>query len=271
MRATSALTAGIVCALAVTSAPAVSANAATAPAASSAQAVAVRTAAPDGAEKARPAVTERRVIGHSRRGRKIIAWRVGDADAKRTVVVLSTMHGNEPHTRKILYSLRDGRPIHGVDMWLIPVLNPDGLKRRARKNARGVDLNRNYPYDWKRLGGSYYSGPKPASEPETRALMKFLRQVRPDRLVSFHQPLHGVDTDTKNPQFARRLARELRLPRKRFVCGGVCHGTMTGWYNHNFKGAAVTVEYSARPSTAMLRGPAARGLLRVFDARRSAR
>lgn len=269
MRTASALTATIVAALAVSLAPAWPVAPATAADLASRADAAAPT--PHPADRARPAVVERKVIGHSRRGRKIIAWRVGDPDAKRTVVVLSTMHGNEPHTRKILYALRDGRPIRGVDMWLIPVLNPDGLHRRTRKNARGVDLNRNYPYDWKRLGGSYYSGPKPASEPETRALMKFLRQVRPSRLVSFHQPLHGVDTDTKNPRFARRLARELRLPRKRFVCGGVCHGTMTGWYNHHFAGAAVTVEYSAKPSTAMLRGPAARGLLRVFGARRSAR
>lgn len=261
-----ALTAGVVCALALTSAPALTPTSVAVPAAQSAS----RASAPTSGERARPAVVERRVIGHSRRGRKIFAWRVGDPEAKRKVVLLSTMHGNEPHTRKILYSLRDGRPIAGVDMWLIPVLNPDGLKRRARKNARGVDLNRNYPYDWKRLSGSYYSGPKPASEPETRALMKFLRAVKPDRLVSFHQPLFGVDTDTKDPRFARRLARELGLPRKAFVCGGVCHGTMTGWYNHNFRGAALTVEYGARPSTKSLRGKAARGLLRAVGARRVA-
>ncbi|MFS3129044.1 M14 family zinc carboxypeptidase [Nocardioides sp. Bht2] len=267
MRGARALTAGVVCALAVTMAPSQAVAAGPGPAASS---VAPARSSQAG-ERARPAVVERRVIGHSRRGRAIIAWRVGDPEAKRKVVLLSTMHGNEPHTRQILYALRDGRPIRGVDMWLVPVLNPDGLKRRVRKNAAGVDLNRNYPYAWKRLSGSYYSGKKPASEPETRALMKFLRRVEPDRLVSFHQPLHGVDTDTKKPGFARRLARKLGLPRKAFVCGGVCHGTMTGWYNHNFDGAAITVEYGARPATKTLRGKAARGLLRAVGARRVAR
>ena len=31
-------------------------------------------------------------------------------------------------------------------------------------------------------------------------------------------------------------------------CGGVCHGTMTGWFNNRFRGAALTVEYGAHPA-----------------------
>ena len=56
-----------------------------------------------------------------------------------------------------------------------------------------------------------------------------------------------MDTDTKRPAFARRLAASCNLPRKAFTCGGVCHGTMTMWFNHHFAGAAVTVEYGAPP------------------------
>ena len=61
--------------------------------------------------------------------------------------------------------------------------------------------------------------------------MAFLREVRPRRVLSFHQPLDGVDTDTKDARFARRLARALRLPTTTLDCGGLCHGTMTIWYN----------------------------------------
>ncbi len=43
--------------------------------------------------------------------------------------------------------------------------------------------------------------------------MAFLEEIDPVRVISFHQPLNGVDTDTKDPRFARRLARALRLPR----------------------------------------------------------
>lgn len=214
-----------------------------------------------------PAVVERQVIGTSVAKRPIRAWRLGEP-GKRRIVLISTMHGNEPHTRQILDSLRDGRPIRGIDLWIVPNYNPDGLARRTRRNARGVDLNRNYPHDWRDLDGNYESGRGPASEPETRAMMRFLRRVDPRRVISFHQPLHGVDTDTKDSRFARRLARGLRLPQTRLDCGGVCHGTMTSWFNANFDGAALTVEFAARPSRHRMRVQAPRQLLRVLGARR---
>ncbi|GEP34846.1 hypothetical protein NSZ01_26140 [Nocardioides szechwanensis] len=227
-----------------------------------------KAAAPD-----RPAVIEKRVIGKSVRGRPIVAWHLGEPAAPdvATVVLISTMHGDEPATRRILETLRDGAPVHEIDLWVVPTYNPDGLARGTRKNARGIDLNRNYPYAWADLDGSYESGPKPASEPETRAMMRFLGEVRPDRILSFHQPLLGVDTDTKRPAFARRVARKLDLPRRSLTCGGVCHGTMTGWFNHNFKGAALTVEYGYHPSRRRMTRVAPGQVLSVFDAYRGPR
>ena len=211
------------------------------------------------------AVIGQRVLGRSVRDRRIMAYHLGEP-GKREVVLISTMHGDEPDTRGILQALRDGRPIHGIDLWVVPVYNPDGLAAGTRRNARGVDLNRNYPYKWADLDGSYESGPGPASEPETRAMMRFLRDVRPSRILSFHQPLYGVDTDTKRKQFARRVARKLDLPAKRFDCGGVCHGTMTGWYNHHFRGGALTVEYGPHPTRRMMRVTAPRRVLSVWGA-----
>lgn len=223
------------------------------------------SAGPAGAEE-RPAVIGRRVIGESVEGRDIVAWHLGQR-GKPTVVLIATMHGNEAAPRQILRALRDGRPIRGLDLWVVPTYNPDGLAAGTRKNAHGVDLNRNYPHHWKDLDGTYESGPRPRSEPETRAMIRFLKDVRPKRILSFHQPLHGVDTDTKKPRFARRVARELRLPRKRFTCGGVCHGTMTSWYNAKFTGAALTVEYGARPSRHLMRHRAPRQVLAVWGAK----
>ena len=211
------------------------------------------------------AVIGTRVLGKSVRDRKIVAYHLGEKGEPK-VVLIATMHGNEGAPRRILQTLRDGKPIHGIDLWVVPTYNPDGLARGTRKNAHGVDLNRNYPYHWADLDGNYESGPGPASEPETKAMMTFLRDVRPSRILSFHQPLHGVDTDTKNKPFARRVARKLELPAKRFDCGGVCHGTMTGWYNDKFKGAALTVEYAAHPTRRMLRVLAPRRVLAIWGA-----
>lgn len=215
----------------------------------------------------RPAVIGVRVIGHSVDGRPIRAWHLGTPGATK-VVLVSTMHGDEAQVADILTSLRDGGPISGVDLWVVPAYNPDGRAQHRRQNAHGVDLNRNYPTSWRPVRGRYYSGRAAASEPETRAMMGFLERVRPNYVVSFHQPLHGVDTLTKYPSFSRRLARALRLPVKRFSCNGGCHGTMTMWFNAHFTGQAVTVEFGASPSRQELRGPVARRLLRVFHAHR---
>ncbi len=216
----------------------------------------------------RPAVVEKRVIGHSVQGRPITAYRLGERGAPK-VLLISTMHGNEGHPRQILASLRDGQPIHGLNLWVLPVYNPDGLARHTRKNAHGVDLNRNFPYHWADLDGRYESGPRAGSEPETRAAMRFLRSIRPQWIISFHQPLHGVDTDTKDQRFSRRVADKLNLPRKSFTCGGVCHGTMTGWFNHHFRGTALTAEYGAHPPRRLMRTIAPRQVLSIWGARRS--
>ncbi len=220
-------------------------------------------------DRERRSVRGVRVLGRSVEGRRIRAFHLGQPASKRreTVVLISTMHGNESATGQILRALRDAPQIYGVDLWVVPTYNPDGEARGTRRNARGVDLNRNYPNNWVDLDGNYESGAGPASEPETRAMMNFLRDIRPDRILSFHQPLYGVDVDTKRPGFARKVARKLRLPRSSFTCGGVCHGTMTGWYNNNFRGNALTVEYGARPSRRLMRKVAPVQVLSIFGAR----
>lgn len=109
--------------------------------------------------------------------------------------------------------------------------NPDGLAGGTRRNARDVDLNRNFPNNWVDLDGDYESGPRPASEPESRAVMRFLRDIRPRWILSFHQP---------------------------------CHGTMTGWFNNRFRGAALTVEYGADPSRRRMQVTAPRQVLSIW-------
>ncbi len=223
-----------------------------------------------GAEAAKGrAVVESRVIGRTVKHRPIRAWRLGDPASPRKVVLLSTMHGNERGTARILLNLRDGAPIAGADIWVIPYLNRDGYARHSRRNARGVDLNRNFPVNWRRQGGSYYSGKRPRSEPETRALMRFLKRVRPDFVVSLHQPLNGVDTSyRRGRKFALRLADGLGLPRRVFNCNSGCHGTMTQWFNKRLPGIALTVEYGHSVSRHQARVSGPTGLLSAVGAHR---
>jgi predicted deacylase len=215
------------------------------------------------------AVVEHRTIGKTVKGRDIVAWRIGQPSSRRKVVVLAAMHGNETAPVRILRNLLNGRRIRGADIWLVPQYNRDGVVRRTRQNAHGVDLNRNYPRHWQRQRGPYNSGPRPASEPETKAVMAFLRKIRPAYVVSFHQPLRGVGrTGGKGASFVRRLHNGLRLPVKSFNCSGRCHGTMTEWFNANFRGVAVTVEYGRGVSRTQATRTGPNGLLRAVGARR---
>lgn len=217
----------------------------------------------------RPAVVRAKVIGHSEQGKPIWAWQLGDPKARRTIVAMSAMHGNELAPRTILRTLRNGPRIRDLNLWIVPTVNPDGARREQRKNAHGVDLNRNYPVRWKDLDGAYESGPHPRSERETRVVMRFLRHKQPKYVVSFHQPLKGVDAGhPKSPRLVNRLSRNLNLPKKAFRCGGYCHGTMTQWFNRREPGAAVTVELGTSPTKHYLTEVAPRGLLHAVRPRR---
>jgi predicted deacylase len=205
-----------------------------------------------------PTVIGSTVIGRSVQGRAIRAYHLGDPTSPVKSVVLGSIHGDETAGVRVTEGIRRGQPVHEVDLWVIPTVNPDGVARGRRQNAHGVDLNRNFPYNWGRLTGKYYSGPKALSEPESRALKRFLDRVRPRFVVSFHQPLRGVGSDRKGKAFQQRLSRGLGLPVKAFNCSGRCYGTMTSWYNHRHAGTAITVEFGAGPSVTWLRGAGAR-------------
>lgn len=210
------------------------------------------------------------LVGRSVRGREIRAFYRGDPAATRVLLVLGQMHGDERAGRDtVRWIWRHLRPAAGTGIWLVPTMNPDGHARRTRKNARGVDLNRNWPTSgWTRTdrGSRYHGGPRPASEPETRAMMRFLASTRPTFIASIHQPLRGIGRSSKGPSFQARLSRNLGLPRKWFGVGnptGTVSPTLTGWYNARHPGVAITIEYAASPSAYFRNQRAGRGIPRA--------
>ncbi|WP_030484584.1 M14 family zinc carboxypeptidase [Nocardioides aequoreus] len=226
------------------------------------------------AERAR-AVIDEVVLGRSVRGRPIVAYRKGNPEARHHVVLLGQMHGDEPAGPRTVRAVLDRLRVDSdTDLWLVPTMNPDGAARGTRTNARGVDLNRNWPTSgWRdadrRPGSRSYRGPRPASEPETRVMMRFLRAVRPAYVASVHQPLRAIGRDDKDRRFVRRLARELDLPVRHLSVGtgsGRVSPTLTGWYNDTHRGTAVTVEYAARPGATYVTRTAPAGLLRATRA-----
>jgi peptidoglycan hydrolase-like protein with peptidoglycan-binding domain len=208
----------------------------------------------------------RETIGTSAEGRPIRAYRAGEP-GKPVVMVVATMHGEENFGQYVARGLLEGRPVTGVDLWVVPVLNPDGLAKDRRWVNGGVDLNRNFP---NRFVVRANSGPRASSAKETRVVTRFLDRVNPRYLVSWHQPLLGVDTyRVKDKALMRRLSAGLDIPLRSLDCHGSCHGTMTGWFNARHAGAAITIEYSdTARSMARMKGRDANAVLKAIGGAR---
>ena len=192
-------------------------------------------------------VASRRVtIGHSVDGRPIYAWSYGPDGARRKVLVVGCIHGNECAGFAILHALRRASLPKGVQLWLVPEFNPDGTAADSRQNARGVDLNRNFPYRWSYISDPvYYSGPHPVSEPETRAVMAFVRRIHPAVTIWYHQHMDLVDESGGDFGVVRRYAQVSGL---RPTCLTFLSGEATRWSDHTFPGTtAFVVELPAGP------------------------
>jgi murein peptide amidase A len=190
-----------------------------------------------GAPDASPDATRRvEVLGRSALGRPIRAVVVGAPDAPRRLLVVGCIHGDEcagvAATRRLARRPAPG----GTALWIVHRLNPDGAALGVRQNGRGVDLNRNFPSEWRSIGRRWdpqYSGPRPLSEPETRIARRLVRRVRPHVTVWFHQPQALVRAWGPSVPAARRYARLARLPYRSIRWPA---GTGPNWQNHRVPG-----------------------------------
>ena len=154
------------------------------------------------------------------------------------VLVVGCIHGTECAGIAIVRRLERDCARGWGRIWVLPNLNPDGLARGVRQNAHGVDLNRNFPRAWRHAGGPWdpeYPGPRPASEPETRLVMRVIRVVRPEITIWYHQPLSLVRAWGQSVPAARRYAR---VAGTRFRRLPWLAGTAPNWQNHAFPGTS---------------------------------
>jgi protein MpaA len=190
-------------------------------------------------------------FGRSVDGRTLRAVRIGPADAATRVLVVGCVHGNECAGTAVTRRLRAGPLPAGVAVWVIDDLNPDGRARGVRQNARGVDLNRNFPRGWRAQGSpgsTYYSGPRALSEPESRAVARLIVRLRPAVTVWYHQHMRIVVRTGGDVGLQRRYARLVGLPLRRLPN---YPGTAVRWQNHRFPGTtAFVVELPAGPLSA---------------------
>lgn len=204
-----------------------------------------------GLAAAAPAARDAKVVvGHSVRGRALVAYERGDPAAPVTLVV-GVIHGTEPAGLAIVSRLRRMPLPAGVHLWLVPTVNPDGLATGTRQNAHGVDLNRNWPTAWVHNGrpwDGYYSGPRPFSEPESRAMRTFVLRVRPALTIWYHQPLDVVYGSDPHVAVLRRYARLSGLRYRRLTAPP---GAATRWQRRRFpRSPAFVVEFPGGRLTA---------------------
>ncbi|MBF0430209.1 MAG: succinylglutamate desuccinylase/aspartoacylase family protein [Fibrobacteria bacterium] len=142
------------------------------------------------------------VIGQSLQHREITAYANFDfihkAPTGHTLLIGGT-HGDERASVKFLQNfhkrfLESGQLTNPV--CIIPLLSPDAYEKNSRYNARGVDINRNFPFKWT-SHSEENPGTAPLSEPESKSIYDFIRNNEPSRIISLHWALSEIDADGK--------------------------------------------------------------------------
>jgi protein MpaA len=185
-------------------------------------------------------------LGHSADGRPITAMAMNGAGNTRLarsngplILVFGCIHGDECAGMHAVEKSWRGCPPYGSGLVTVNNLNPDGFALGTRLNGRGVDLNRNFGYDWRPIGvpgDPEHSGSAPFSEPETRIARRLIRALHPDVTIWFHQQAEPL-VRAWGPSIpaARAYAR---LAGDRFVEMPWMDGTAPNWQNHAFPGTA---------------------------------
>ncbi|MEC7984826.1 MAG: M14 family zinc carboxypeptidase [Myxococcota bacterium] len=175
-----------------------------------------------------PDITRLYLLGESRQRRPIWGLRITDnpqvEEKEPTVLLVAAHHGSELLAIEYVldsidqllrgYQTQTKEWIDNIDIWAVPMVNVDGNynywhqdDESGRKNSwdinddgiishrEGVDLNRNYPFQWGSLGEigsrswipSYsYRGESAASEPEVQAILRWAKRYQPTAVLSWH-------------------------------------------------------------------------------------
>jgi hypothetical protein len=217
-------------------------------------------------------------IGASLEGRDLILhanFPAGDGDALARggtgTLLIGGTHGDERATVAILDAFVLSRLATGMVAEPVGVRslhNPDGHAADSRYNARGVDLNRNFPHRWSPQSEEP-AGDGPLSEPEAKALHDLIVSRRPAKIISLHWALSEIDADgPQRTALAARMWETLSVEERRpyrlsvhrpeapaaDVAGaGFCPGSLGQWcgnhlaYPDGTRPAMVTLELPYHP------------------------
>ncbi len=145
-----------------------------------------------------PNIAQLEVFGSSVQNRELFGIRITSnpmvEENEPTVVFCGCIHGNEYAAAEIpylyAYYLCENYGVDPViteyidnnEIWCIPMINPDGRANGTRENANGIDLNREFGYNWDGWGGSSY----PFSQIESRKVREFLLDNNASLSIVYH-------------------------------------------------------------------------------------
>jgi len=168
-------------------------------------------------------------------------------------LLVAGLHGEEPETVLLARGILDRAEATEATCAIVLCANPDGVADATRQNARGVDLNRNFPAASWREGrtpsypagidpelrvpanrtNSSSTGTAPLSEPESAALAALIERLRPSLVLDLHAPLELVLTTPLVPEgIAQELAEAAGLEVTDDI-GSPVPGALRDWLGDN--------------------------------------
>lgn len=215
--------------------------------------------------------SNRLVIGKSIEDRPQEVFRFGRGPLNKLIV--AGIHGGSEYNTvelagQLIAYLNDHpeRIPEDTSLFILRDLNPDGTARAqgvdGRVNANGVDLNRNWPYNWKAdwprdgcwiwrpVTGGAYGG----SEPEVQNLIAFIDKIRPVALISYHSAALGIFPGGK-PDFpssislAAAVAEVSNYPYPPMDTGCDYTGNLTDWAANTRGIPAIDIELTNHRDT----------------------
>jgi len=141
--------------------------------------------------------------------------KISSSKEPKKILVFSLVHGDEMPSGSVARSWMERlTTIEPRNTWrIIPILNPDGLAKKTRVNANGVDINRNFPTkDWDENALKYWDkktkkdprrfpGKSGGSEIETKCAIEHIIEFAPNLILSIHTPYGVLDFDGPKIQF----------------------------------------------------------------------
>ena len=185
-------------------------------------------------------------IGTSVQGRPLRITRLGQGP--RRVLWVGGIHGNEREgrisTSELPHALVETLgATESITLTILEDVNPDGTAQNTRGNARGVDLNRNYPAD--NFKPSRLFGLKPLDQPEAKALHDLILDERPHLVIvahSWHDD-HFINFDGPSEHLAERFSKLSGYRVKPSDAISPTPGSLGSWVGGKLGIAILTLEY----------------------------